>query len=485
MNLFHVGALVRLVWSLLLLVAHGLSCWRYSVAGRWQRRRWQRAAAKEMARSRRRYGVPAFVLNEAATKAPPAIPPGGLFGVPGFTQPTEQRENNDGFVVTLNQTAQTDVLSAGIANFQQTDVLTWWEVDFAITSTYTAGTSALTLSPYFPYNFLQQTVLSIQNLFKPLEVVSGIDAAIFQALRPMRQFPYGQNTLYSSPQGVSGTGFGSWANTANGQANLVGQEGLVIGSTAINLSLDLPASLYFDIYYHLNKNGNPVAGVAQPQRAIVSPIYMAGSARVVSPQIRFAAGTSGNLDFAPANIGAGTGTFTGSVKFNQVRRVGFYGSKDVRTLPPVMNPWQYRRMSNQFSIAGRTIVDIPLQAVSTPGQILLLFIRMWDPSANGGLGAPINITSLTRCMIQYGSKLLRFDDTPVQAQRRILNQHNLLLPVGVLAWDFAMDMYGRITNAQALNTLTTAGVNIHLEFTGAQSNTAYIVVGTELLVIVE
>jgi len=416
---------------------------------------------------------------------PATLPPGALFGVPGFTQPTEQSENNNGFAITLNQTNQADTVASGITNFKQTDVVCWWELDLSITSTYTAGTSTITLSPYFPYNFLQASVLSIQNLFKPLEVASGIDMAIFQVLRPMRQGDYGQNVLGATPTGESGTGFGSWANTSVGQANLVGQEGLVTGSTSILLSLELPASIYFDIYYHLDKTGNPVAGVQQPQRAIVSPQYMAGSARYVQPQIKFAAGSNANLDNGPANIGAGTGTFTGSVSFANVRRVGFYGSNDARVLPPVMNPWQYRRMTAPFGIAGRTIVDIPLQAVSQPGQLMLVYIRMWDPAANSGLGAPISISSLTTCQVQYGSGLLRFDDTPRIAQRRIMQQHNILLPQGVLAWDFATDMYGRVTNANCLNTLTTAGVNLHLVFTGAQSSSAYIIVGTELLVIVE
>jgi hypothetical protein len=142
-------------------------------------------------------------------------------------------------------------------------------------------------------------------------------------------------------------------------------------------------------------------------------------------------------------------------------------------------------MSTSYGIGGRSIVDIPLQAVAQPGQILLVYVRMWDPAANGGLGAPININVVTRCQLQYGSGLLRFDDTPKQAQRRIMSQHGLLLPVGVIAWDLGTDQYGRVSNAGALNTLTTAGVNIHLEFTAAQSASSYVVVGTELLVIVE
>jgi hypothetical protein len=48
-----------------------------------------------------------------------------------------------------------------------------------------------------------------------------------------------------------------------------------------------------------------------------------------------------------------------------------------------------------------------------------------------------------------------------------------------------LDDYGRITNANALNTLTTAGVNVHLEFGSALSATAYVVVGVEALSYVE
>lgn len=414
----------------------------------------------------------------ATPAAPPQLPPGALFGVPGYTQLTEQRDNNDGFAVTLAQTTQTDWVSAGIANFKQTDVVFWWELDFAITSTYVTGTSVLTTSPYFPFNFIQSYVLSIQNLFRPMEVVNGIDAAIFQMLRPIRskQNEYRTN-LFANPSA-------NWQAAAIPQANLITSTGMTTGTSSILFSLEMPASIFFDIYYHLDKSGNPVAGVMQPQRCIVSPIYMAGSARFVQPQIRFAAGSAANLDFGPVNIGAGTGTFAGSVT-TAIRRSGVYGSNDPRVLPPVMNPWQYRRMSTSFGIGGRTIVDIPMQAVAQPGQILLIFVRMWDPAAAAGLGAPININVVTRCQLQYGSGLLRFDDTPKQAQRRIFSQHGLLLPVGVIAWDLGTDQYGRMSNAAALNTLTTAGVNVHLEFTSAQSASSYVVVGTELLAIVE
>jgi hypothetical protein len=48
-----------------------------------------------------------------------------------------------------------------------------------------------------------------------------------------------------------------------------------------------------------------------------------------------------------------------------------------------------------------------------------------------------------------------------------------------------MDNYGRCSNAGALNTLTTASVLVHLEFTAALSATAYAVLGVEALTYVE
>jgi hypothetical protein len=58
-------------------------------------------------------------------------------------------------------------------------------------------------------------------------------------------------------------------------------------------------------------------------------------------------------------------------------------------------------------------------------------------------------------------------------------------PPGVLAWDLAIDDQGRLTNRRALNTLTTAGVNIHTEYVAALSATAYVNIGVEYLAYVE
>ena len=66
-------------------------------------------------------------------------------------------------------------------------------------------------------------------------------------------------------------------------------------------------------------------------------------------------------------------------------------------------------------------------------------------------------------------------------QDRYLRQHNILLPDGVVGWDMAITDDGLITNAMALNTLTTSGCIVHIDFTGTQSATAYCIMNIEAL----
>ena len=81
----------------------------------------------------------------------------------------------------------------------------------------------------------------------------------------------------------------------------------------------------------------------------------------------------------------------------------------------------------------------------------------------------------------YGSNLFRYQDRPAETQARYEEQHGFILPTGVLAWDLALDRRGRITNANALNTLNTSGIQVNLQFTGTLSASAYCVVGVEAL----
>lgn len=400
----------------------------------------------------------------AATQTPP---PGTMFGLPALTLFTEQFDNNNGAIQALAQAQAVNAIS--LVQFTQTDVVFWWEMELTITNTVTAGTSTVTTSPYFPFSFMGESKLRIQNMYDSWHPLSGIDSVIWQILRPMRGASDFSN-LGASP-------IPNWQAAAIPQANLDTATGYTSASTSILYTLEIPVSVYFDVYFDLAKDGTIIS---QPHRAIVSPQYMAGSARVVQPNLGFNAASAATIDNGPYNIGAGTGTFTGQVAF-AFKRVGIYGSNQPAVMPAVYN-WQYMREAKQFSASGRTQLDI---LVPTYGQILSLFVRMFDPSAAAGLGAPININTVTKCQLKFGSGLLRFDDTARSAQRRIMKQADVLLPQGVLAWDLALDNYNRVSNAGALNTLTTASVLIHLEWAAPLSTTAYVVLGTEALTYVE
>lgn len=406
----------------------------------------------------------------AAAPQNAAPPPGALFGLPGFTQRTEQWEPWFGASTTLQQTAQKQVTEG--VDLQKTDVIFWWELVLNWTNTVTAGTSAITTSPYFPFNIVQALNVPMQGQYKPIDVVSGVDAAIFQSYRPMRK-------QYEPMMFGASAAVATYPNSATPQANLQTGSGLASTSSPIALTFELPGSLYFDRYYDLAMDGTVLSPI--PVSGHVSPQYMGGSERVVRPKITYAAGSSANLDSGPFNIGAGTGTYAGSV-VSSVRRVGVLGSNNPAEMPLVRN-WQYARKSQQWGLGAQGVLNVPL-AGEEFGQILSLFVRLWDPSANGGLGAPININTISKCQVLYGSSLARFDDTPQTAQKRFLDQHGFLPPVGCLVWDLALDAAGNVTNAGALNTLTTSNCTIHLEFSSLPSAQAYAVVGVEALVFV-
>ena len=400
--------------------------------------------------------------------APAQNPPAGsMFGLPALTLYTEQFDNNNGAVQALSQTNQ--VQSLNLTQFTQTDVVFWWEMELSITNTVTAGTSTVTTSAYFPFSFMGESKLRIQNMYDSWHPLNGIDAMIWQALRPMR----GQSDFSN----LGASPIPNWQSATLAQSNLDTAASYTSASTSILFTLEIPVSLFFDVYFDLAKDGTIIS---PPHRAIVSPQYMAGSARLVQPQIIFNPGSAATTDNGPYNIGAGTGTFTGSNTF-AFKRVGVYGNNNPATMPTVYN-WQYMREARQYSASGVTKLDL---LVPTYGQILSIFVRLFDPSAAAGLGAPINLTNVTKCQLKFGSGLLRYDDTPRSAQRRIMKQNNFLLPQGVLAWDMTLDNYNRVSNAAALNTLTTASVLVHLEFAAALSTTAYAVMGVEALTYVE
>lgn len=394
--------------------------------------------------------------------------PGALYGVPGVTQRFEQKDTTLADVVTLNKTAAVNWNT--IQPFQQTDVVHWWELELGWANTYTLGTAATAaLSPYAPYNLLQNPSIQMQGQYKPVDCQSGVDLAIFQSYRPMR----GSAQMASQPL-LGANPANTWANAAFPQANQVAAPNMTVTTSPVPIYLELPGCLWFDQYWDLGEDGT-VNG--PPISTYVSPQYMSGGQRVVKFKTQYAPGIPANADTGPIVISGGTLSAFSSTVTGTTRRNGVYAQQDPAAMPPVFN-WQYQRHSFQFPVNGKTKAAIPL---TDYGQILSVFVRFFDPTAN----APINVTNITKAQLLYGSNLPRFDDDIESMQKRFLDQHGFLPPVGTVIWDTALtDTGGYITNAKAINTLTNANVNAYFEFASSLSATAYAVVGIESLVYV-
>ena len=414
--------------------------------------------------------------------APPQVQPGAKYGVPGITQRFEQPETTQNSITALSSSAL--VPWNNVFPLQKTDVIHWWELAITWTNTYTLGTQVVALSPYAPYNLFQNFSLQMQGQYKPIDVLSGFDAAFFQMYRPMR----GSAQMAAQPiLGSNAPPSTQYANASTPQANLVATPNALVATTPQTWILEVPGCLWFDQYWDLAEDGTVLAA---PISAYVSPQYMGGGERIVTPRSQFASMVT-SADLGPQTITtAGTVTaFTESVAID-IRRVGIYASTDPSEMPPVFN-WQYQRRARQIPIGAQSKIDF---AITDYGQILSIFVRMFDPGSGTG-GTPVSITNVSKAQVLYGSNLPRFDETgtvgpvanasPYAMQKRFFDQHGFLPPVGTLVWDFAItDTGGYITNAKALNTLTNANVKVHIEFVAAPTAQAYASLGVESLVFV-
>lgn len=414
----------------------------------------------------------------------PAIPVGQYFGLPGYTQEFEQFENQVGVVTTLAQT--TPVPYAPQASLQKTDIVYWWEMEafWSESVTYSAGT--LVNSPEAPGNLLQQPKLKLQGQYTPVECESGADMEFFQFMRPMRG--KGQRNVQDlhAANPVPATSF---PNGLQPQANLAAATLATSYSspatiTSYPMQLEWPAGIYIDEYWDLAIDGTllPNAnGVVAPVAAFVSPQYMGGGERVVTPQFNFAAGIAATYDQGPlaATVALTVTAFTGSVTVN-MRRIGVYSSLDVRELPPIFN-WQYRRTSRRINLGATTKFDLP---ITEYGQVMSTYARIFDPSlGTNNVGGYYNIANVTKCQLLFGSNLPRFDDDVPTMQKRFVEQHGFLPFQGMVVWDLiASRRTDRLSNSRTLNTLTNANCKVHIELSVAPGASTYAVLGVELLV---
>lgn len=421
-----------------------------------------------------------------------ATMPGSLFDIPGVqgqTQWFDQPEDTQDLAVTVSSSVQQPI--TGIQDFRRTDVVLAWVLHFEFTNqTFTAGTGqTLTTSAYAPYNVIGPVQLQIQNQYSSVKVESGVDLYILQLIRPYRRTAaqLGVNNGANPPGSPVGTAGQGYLNASTPQANLVVPSQWTRSSTAFDLFLGLPGGIWLDEYYALSIDGNYLG--AEPG-LFVSPQYMAGTQRLIKPAITMNPLLGATTDIAPVQTTTNTPTSdtasTASITASlTIRRRGVYGSNSTLVLPPVQ-PWQYQVTTQRFSIGGQSLVNIKIP--DNTGQLLSCWLRLFDPSANSGVGAPIQLSALSTnpgsVQFQYGSGLTWFLGTAEELQYWWIEQRGVLLPQGTLAIDFAVDEQGTLSNKRAPNSYTTAGLQWVLQFTNPTSSTAYAVLGTESLVYV-
>lgn len=387
---------------------------------------------------------------------PGSVYPSSLFGLPGVTNWSEQRENLDGTTVTLSTGSQVDAQFAG--NFKQTDVVFGWTMEVNVAQTYTAGGATFTVSPHFPYNAVGPIGLNFQNQFDSMNFPDGFHMALMQMVRPVKFGSLGQVI----DQSLIAT------DAYSVQANQVTASNYTQASANVKFTLNLTPCILFNNYFDLEADGLLYADKATPIRAWVTPQLMAGTNRIITPRVRFNSMLSQTAaDTSPVTSTGGAPTFSGSATLGFQRRA-IYQPQNANDAPPVFN-WQYVRDYRRFSLSGVSSIDIPIPQV---GQILSLIYSFWDP-ANGTVGAPIPVANIKEVDLIYGSGLYKFQDTVLRAQQRFYRQHQMVLPEGVIVHDMAIQDDGTISNASALNTLTTSGCTLHIDFTGTQSSTAY------------
>lgn len=395
----------------------------------------------------------------------PQIPQGGLFNLPGITYWSAQVENNDQTTLTLSSANQVPFQFP--ASLTNTDVLYRELIDVALTLTQAVNAGSVFTSPYEPYNYVGPMQLSMQNQFNTFDVPSGIDAKIFELVRP--EYSTCASNYWEQN---AGTGLVTQGQQAN-LSSFTAAPGFV-NQTPLRFSFDIPLGIWFDRYFDLDPDGQ-LRNLA-PVRAFVTPQLMSGSNRIVTPRMTFNPILAANTDSGPFVVNAAGPTASGSVALGWQRKIIYQPRAHTDT--PILWGWQYSRETKQYSLSSRSTADILLP---TTGQLLMIYYRLYDPSAASG-GNAIALSNVKNIWLQYGSGLYKFQDTALRAQRRFEKQHmNVFPPEGVIVHDMVVDEQGYSSNQNALNTLDTSSCKVHFDFTGTLSSTAYVWIGVEAL----
>lgn len=403
--------------------------------------------------------VPVQVLQGSAG----SVPPSSLFGLPGITQWTEQKENNDQTTVSQSSGSQNTYNPA--TNFKQTDVVMNWqmEVSNATTTTWSAGTPVR--SARFPYNYVGPIQLNFQNQFNSINYPDGFHAAIAQAIRPSKWGYIPQFMDQWSIKNVNGTNQGNL--TTSDSAFALPSTGV---AQTTNFTIDLAPGILFNSYYDLEEDGRLYSHKATPIKAWVTPQLMSGTNRVIQPAVTMNQIIGSQGDTAALTNNGVTLTSASGTTTLGFRRKAIYQPAGINDTPPIFN-WQYSRDFRRFAIGTVSSMDIAIPQI---GQILSMAFVMWDPTlGTGAVGGPIPVANVKECDVIYGSGLFKNQDTAQRMQDRFSRQHGLEMPEGVLVWDWAITDDGLVTNAMVLNTLTTSGCTLHIDFTAQQNAGSY------------
>jgi hypothetical protein len=410
------------------------------------------------------------VAGAGPTTNQSAPAPGSAFGVPKYS--TQRRfvpdNGNENVGITQVQGAQKNVPTTRL---DQLDIVTGIKAYIDVTDTWTAGGGkTLTISPFYPAALVQSVQFKLQAAYNTFNLTGPL-AAIIQAYRPM--------------WGSRGVGLivpDVFANPTNSVApNLAGTP------TSISLAVDIPFAIKFDEYYDLSAQGDPTRKLYD---AIVTPMFMAAQARVVVPTIIMAPGiTSQDLLGGPvtkANSDT-TSTFTEGAGDLQLIRDAFWTASNPAGNPPQF-PWLYTRDYFTQPTNGQGKVGCLIQNTGVSvGQVLSLFGFVWDPQADGGLGAVVPFSSIQSFEIVTGGSLQNYFAPPEALADRMRSLGGNLVadfPSGVFVFDLALSEDGSyLFNSGAINTYLVNGVQLNIVFKAGliPSATSTVYVGVEAL----
>ena len=412
-------------------------------------------------------GAPGGGTNESQ---PPG--PGSLFRVPKYS--TRRRfvpdTLNTAVAVTPNAGAQVPV---GFTKLDQLDIVTGLKIYLSgLVETWTQGASqTLTVSPFFPASFFQQITFKLQAAYNSFNLTGPL-ASIIQHYRPMwgsRAVGLIKPNVFANPKNATAPTFGS-------------------AYTPADVVIDVPLSFRFDEYYDLSPKGDPMRKVYD---AIVSPQFMAAQARVVSPTVTLApAMTVSDLLGGPITRAASDSLSTyavGTPGTAQIERDAFWTANNPAANPPQF-PWQYTRDYFTQPTSGQSPVTVLIQNTGVSvGQVMSLFGFVWDPAANGGLGACVPLASIATIQLVTGGSLLNLQFSPQSIRDKMDSMWPNLrgdFPDGVFVLDFATsEDGGYITNESCINTYLVNGVAVVITFKAGSvpSSSSTVYLGVEAL----